>query len=189
RNTLDALDRELKEIKETREHARRLRLALKREIEMGYVAIETEGTRIVIHIMEKASFDSGLADVRPEFQPVLEKISGLIDNASGDVTISGHTDNVPIFTDRFRSNWELSTSRAVSVAHELLEFSPIDAERVQVTGHADTQPRATNDTVDGRAKNRRVDISIIRGAELDQIRQMSISQTAASTIASEEQQP
>ena len=189
RNTLDALDRELKEIEETREHARRLRLALKHEIEKGYVAIETEGTRIVIHIMEKASFESGLADVRSEFQPVLEKISGLIDNTSGDVTISGHTDNVPISTSRFRSNWELSTSRAVSVAHELLEFSPIDAERVQVTGHADTQPRATNDTAEGRAKNRRVDIRIIRGNELDQIRQMSISQTAAPTLASEEDTP
>jgi len=186
RNTLDALDRELKEIEETRAHARRLRLALKEEIEKGYVSIETEGTRIIIHIMEKASFDSGLADVRPEFQPVLEKISGLIDNNSGGVTISGHTDNVPISTERFRSNWELSTSRAVSVAHELLEFSPIDAERVQVTGHADTKPRATNDTEDGRAKNRRVDIRIVRGAELDQIRQMSISENAAPRVAREE---
>lgn len=189
RNTLDALDRELKEIRETREHARRLRLALKEEIDRGYVAIETEGTRIVIHIMEKASFDSALADVRPEFQPVLEKISGLIDNNSGDVTISGHTDNLPISTDRFRSNWELSTSRAVSVAHELLEYSPIDANRVQVTGHADTQPRASNDSAEGRAKNRRVDISIIRGAELDQIRQMSISETATPVAASEDELP
>lgn len=186
RNTLDALDRELKEIEETREHARRLRLALKEEIDKGYVAIETEGTRIVIHIMEKASFDSGLADVRAEFQPVLVKISGLIDNNSGNVTISGHTDNLPISTERFRSNWELSTSRAVSVAHELLDYSDIDVERVQVTGHAATQPRATNDTAEGRAKNRRVDISIVRGAELDQIRQLSISESASLQATNEE---
>ena len=175
RNTLDALDRELKEIEETREHARRLRLALKEEIDKGYVSIETAGTRVIIHIMEKASFDSGLADLRGEFVPVLDKISGLIDNNSGDVTVSGHTDNLPIATTRFRSNWELSTSRAVSVAHALLAKSEIDPVRVQVTGHADTQPRASNDNAEDRAKNRRVDISIIRGAELDQIRQMSIS--------------
>lgn len=179
RNTLDALTRELKEIEETREHARRLRLALKEELEKGYVSIETEGTRVLVHIMENASFDSGLADLRLEFSPVLSKISGLIDNSSGNVTISGHTDNRPISTSRFRSNWELSTSRAVSVAHALLEESAIDAERVQVTGHADTQPRESNDTPEGRAKNRRVDISIVRGAELDQIRQMSISDSAA----------
>lgn len=185
RNTLDALSRELKEIEETREHARRLRLALKEEIEKGYVAIETEGTRVIIHIMEKASFDSGLADIRSEFEPVLTKISRLIDNNSGDVTVSGHTDNVPISTSRFRSNWDLSTSRAVSVAHALLAESTIDRDRVQVTGHADTKPRASNDTPEDRAKNRRVDISIVRGAELDQIRQMSISESAAPDIISE----
>ena len=176
RNTLDALDRELKEIEETREHARRLRLALQEEIERGYVAIETEGTKVVIHIMEKASFDSGLADVRDEFRPVLGKISGLIDNNSGEITISGHTDNVPIANERFRSNWELSTSRAVSVAHELLTSASVDPVRFKVSGHADTRPRASNDDDEGRAKNRRVDISIVRGSELDLIRQMSISE-------------
>ena len=76
RNTLDALDRELKEIEETREHARRLRLALKEEIDKGYVAIETEGTKVVIHIMEKASFDSGLADVRAESDPCSARSPG-----------------------------------------------------------------------------------------------------------------
>lgn len=186
RNTLDALSRELKEIEETREHARRLRLALKEEIEKGYVAIETEGTKVIIHIMEKASFDSGLAEIREEFEPVLAKISGLIDNNSGDVTVSGHTDNVPIRTSRFRSNWELSTSRAVSVAHALLAESTIDRARVQVTGHADTKPRAPNDTPEDRARNRRVEISIVRGAEIDQIRQMSISESAAPEITIED---
>lgn len=176
KNTLDALDRELKEIEETRKHARRLRIALREEIERGDVSIETEGLRVTIHILENASFDSGMADVRPEFQPVLAKISSLIDNNSGEVTISGHTDNVPISTTRFRSNWELSTSRAVSVAHEVLDVSVIDPARVTVTGHADTEPRAANDTPENRARNRRVDISIVRGSELDRIRQMSITE-------------
>ncbi len=186
RNSLDALDREVKEMRETREHARRLRIALQEEIEKGYVSIETEGVKIIIHVMEKASFNSGLADVRKEFRPVLAKISGLIDNNSGDVTISGHTDNVPIANLRFRSNWELSTSRAVSVAHELLAGSGIDPFRVMVTGHADTRPRASNDTSEDRAKNRRVDISIVRGAELDQLRHISISETATPELVSEE---
>lgn len=186
RNTLDALSRELKEIEETREHARRLRLALQEEIKSGAVSIETEGVKIIIHIMENASFDSGYAEIRAEFKPVVAKISGLIDSGSGDVTISGHTDNIPIGNSRFRSNWDLSTLRAVSVAHELLNRSTIDPAHVMVTGHADTRPRANNDTAENRAKNRRVDISIIRGAEIDKIRQMSIAESAAPSPATED---
>jgi chemotaxis protein MotB len=175
RNSLDALEREVKEVEETQEHARRLRLALKQEIENGSVSIQTEGMKVIVHIMENASFDSGLAEVRPSFLPALKKIADLIDNNSGDVTISGHTDNVPISNERFRSNWDLSTSRAVSVAHELLKPLTLDASHIMVTGHADTRPRAPNDTVENRAKNRRVDISIVRGGDIDQYRTVSIA--------------
>lgn len=189
RNTLDALDRELKEIEETRDHARRLRLALKEEISKGSVAIQTEGMKVIVHILENASFDSGFADVRPEFVPALVKIGQLIDNNSGKVTVSGHTDNIPIRNERFRSNWDLSTSRAVSVAHELLNTSDVDPENVMVTGHADTRPRAANDSVENRAKNRRVDISIVRGGDIDETRTMSVDSASASLDTSEEPQP
>ncbi len=178
RNTLDALDRELKEIEETRDHARRLRIALKEEIKAGSVAIQTEGMKVIVHILENASFESGYADVRPDFIPVLTKIAGLIDNNSGEVTVSGHTDNVPIRNARFRSNWDLSTSRAVSVAHELLRVSDLDPVNVMVTGHADTRPRSPNDSDENRARNRRVDISIVRGREIDKFRTMSIARAA-----------
>lgn len=192
RNTLDALEREAKEVKDTEEHARRLRLALKEEIDKGSVSIQTEGMKVIIHIMDDASFDSGMADVRPEFMPVLEKIAGLIDDNSGEVTISGHTDNVPIFNERFRSNWELSTSRAVSVAHELLQTTELNPARFIVTGHADTRPRATNDTAEDRAKNRRVDISIVRGNDIDQIREMYVDDALQEVVGAnttEEQTP
>ncbi|MCH9695702.1 MAG: OmpA family protein [Gammaproteobacteria bacterium] len=179
RNTLDALDRELKEIQETRDHARRLRLALKEEIANGSVSIQTEGMKVIVHIMENASFDSGHAQIRNEFLPALAKIAALIDSNSGEVTISGHTDNVPISNDQFRSNWDLSTSRAVSVAHELLQAADLDPGNVMVTGHADTRPRAENDTAENRAKNRRVDISIVRGKEIDEYRRMSITAARA----------
>ena len=186
RNTLDALDREVKEIEETRDHARRLRLALKEEVENGYVSIQTEGMKVIVHIMEKASFDSGVADLRPDFVPVLDKIAGLIDTNSGDITVSGHTDDVPIANDRYRSNWDLSTSRAVSVAHELLKKADLDPANVMVTGHADTRPRAPNDSTENRAKNRRVDISIVRGKEIDKIRTMSLTAARGEAEASED---
>jgi chemotaxis protein MotB len=180
-NTLDALDRQKRDEEDTERHAKRIRAALKDEIQNGDIAVQTEGAKVIIHVLENASFDSGFADVRSDFLPVLEKISFLIDNNSGMVTVSGHTDNVPISNARFRSNWELSTSRAVSVAHELLRNATIDPSRVAVTGHADTRPRADNDTAANRAKNRRVDISIVRGNELDRIEQMSIAEIQSGT--------
>ncbi len=189
RNTLDALDRELKEIKETRDHARRIRAALKEEIKNGDVSVQTEGMKVIIHVMENASFASGMADIRPRFLPVLHKIASLIDKNSGTVTISGHTDNVPISNSRFRSNWDLSTSRAVSVTHELLKTAELDSSRFVVSGHADTKPRAENDTTDNRAKNRRVDISIVRGADIDRVSHLSIDEALANEQSAEEQAP
>ena len=186
KNTLDALEREAREIDEARKHAKRLRLALKEELKKGDVSIKTEGMKVIIHIMENASFDSGLADLRPAFLPALQKIADLIDNNSGEVTISGHTDNVPISNERFRSNWDLSTSRAVSVAHQLLKVSEITPDNIIVTGHADTRPRAPNDSAENRAKNRRVDVAIVRGKEIDEYRTMSLTAASAEAEPTEE---
>ncbi len=187
KNTLDALDRRKKDLEDTQEHARRIRAALEAEIEKGDVAVETEGTKVIIHILENASFDSDLADVKPGFKPVLDKISALIDDNSGTVTVSGHTDNIPISNSRFRSNWELSTSRAVSVAHQILRVATLDPSQFVVSGHAETRPRADNDTPENRAKNRRVDISIVRGNELDLLESISIEDTQIAASNTEEQ--
>jgi chemotaxis protein MotB len=185
-NTLEAVEKRAQDLKDTEDHARRIREALKLEIENGSVAVNTEDRKVVIHILENASFDSGYADVRPGFMPVLRKIGSLIDSNSGTVTVSGHTDNVPIANERFRSNWELSTSRAVSVTHQLLLTAKLDSSRFVVTGHADTRPSASNDTAENRARNRRVDISIVRGNELDTIHELSINRTLTSAAGSEE---
>ena len=186
KNTLDALEREAREIEEARKHAQRLRLALKEELKKGDVSIQTEGMKVIIHIMENASFDSGLADLRPTFLPALQKIADLIDNNSGEITISGHTDNVPIANDRFRSNWDLSTSRAVSVAHQLLKVSEVTPDNIIVTGHADTRPRAPNDSDENRAKNRRVDIAIVRGKDIDEFRTLSLTAASPEAESNEE---
>lgn len=182
-NTLDALERRKRDEEDTEEHARRIRAALRDEIQNGDVAVQTEGAKVIIHVLENASFDSGLADVKPQFIPVLDKIARLIDNNGGLVTVSGHTDNVPISNERFRSNWELSTSRAVSVAHQLLGEADINPSRFVVSGHADTRPRADNDTAENRSKNRRVDISIVRGNELDRIEERSVDDITVTPLA------
>lgn len=186
-NTLDALDRETKDREETEKHARKIRAALKIEIDKGSVSVRTEGAKVIIHILENASFDSGRADVKTAFMPVLAKIGHLIDANSGDVVVSGHTDNVPIANERFRSNWELSSARAVSVAHELLKTAGLPDEHFIITGHADTRPRADNLTAENRARNRRVDISIVRGNEIDQIEEMSIDNELSEATGRQEE--
>ncbi|MEL7451487.1 MAG: flagellar motor protein MotB [Pseudomonadota bacterium] len=163
KNTLDLVNPEEREESEAEEEAERLREALKEEIEQGLVAVETDGSRVIIHVLEKGSFRSGDATVEPTFLPVLTKIAGLVAETDGLIRVAGHTDPVPIANPRFRSNWELSAARAVSVAHELLKEDTLDPERMAVTGHADTRPQVANDTVEGRARNRRVEIRIERG--------------------------
>ena len=185
-NTLDAMERVEREKDATEDHVSRIRLALREEIENGSVSVQVQGSKIIIQILEKASFESGFADVRPDFLPVLTKISHLIDKNVGMVTISGHTDDIPIANERFRSNWDLSTSRAVSVAHELLRNAELTPARFVVTGHADTRPRADNRTAENRAKNRRVEISIIRGLEPDEEREISVEQTPLPVAATED---
>ena len=186
RNTLDILSRRSQLINETQDHARRIREALREEIEKGSVAVETEEMKIIIRILENASFDSGYADVRTSFVPILARIGTLLERNSGMVTVSGHTDNVPIGNERFRSNWELSTSRAVSVTHELLKTAELEDSRFVVTGHAETQPRAANDSEENRARNRRVEISIVRGHELDTLLEMTLERSSAAAASREE---
>jgi chemotaxis protein MotB len=83
----------------------------------------------------------------------------------GAITVAGHTDNVPIKNGGlYRSNWDLSAARAASVAHELLAAG-VEPARLEVSGHADTQPRVANDTPEHRAQNRRVDITFIAGKD------------------------
>jgi len=166
RNTLDVLDSKEGDgpsQEELEADARRIREALEAEIESNQLNVDLEGSRIIIRINEQASFDSGSDLVKTGFVPVLGKIRVLLAGLSGAVMVAGHTDDVPINTTRFRSNWELSAARAVSVAHEVMRGGSVDPTRMVIVGHADTQPRASNDTADERAANRRVEITVIRG--------------------------
>ncbi|HHH39816.1 MAG TPA: type VI secretion system protein TssL, partial [Sedimenticola sp.] len=124
--------------------------------------------KIIIRIREKGSFASGSATLDRGFLSVMKRISEAVAKAPGRGGGAGYTDNIPISTRRFRSNWELSSARAVTVVHALLRNKAIDPERVLVEGHADTNPLVPNDTPENRAKNRRVELVIERGDDLDQ---------------------
>jgi len=132
----------------------------KKEIEAGLIYVEQKSNKTVIRFPENASFTSGSNQIVQNFVPVIHRVSAILKNSKGNILIAGHTDNRSISTKRFRSNWELSTSRAVSVAHHLLETNLINPVQIVVAGHADTQPLVPNNSNEQRAKNRRVEISI-----------------------------
>ena len=131
--------------------------------------MESQFSRIVIRIREKGSFPSGDARLNPGFIPILGKIHDVLLETDGRIAVAGHTDNVPINTARYRSNWELSTSRATSVVHELLAPEQMDAERFVLEGYADTRPLVPNDSAANRAKNRRVEIIVLKSPVEDEL--------------------
>lgn len=152
---------------EVKDQAEELKDKLNKEISDGLLEVETENTKIIIRIQEKGSFPSGRANLNPDFFEVITKITDVIANTPGNIIVAGHTDDVPISTKRFRSNWELSSARAVTVVHAMLSNAAIDERRFLVQGYADAQPLVPNDSKEHRALNRRVELIIQRGEDVD----------------------
>ncbi len=142
------------------EQARQLREALADEIAEGSLQVRLEGTDVTVQILEQDSFASGSSLLEAGFQPTLDRIGVMLNDMVGAIRIAGHTDDVPISTSQFRSNWDLSAMRATTVAQQLLDTG-IDPGRMMISGHADTQPRVPNDSPANRALNRRIDITLI----------------------------
>ncbi len=150
------------EQQETETLAHQLAGALAGEIARNEIELEAKGRTVTLRIREQGSFASGSDAINPGYVPVLARIRELLLSTDAQLQVSGHTDNQPIETERFRSNWELSAARAVSVAHQLLADPRMPANRIAVSGHADTRPLDSNASEAGRSRNRRVEILIIR---------------------------
>ena len=133
---------------------------LREEVKNGLIDIQVEEQRIILRIREKGAFRSGSARLIKPFRTITTKISKVFKDFDGMIIVSGHTDNYPIRTKRFRSNWELSSSRAVSVIHELSKDSILRGKKYELAAYAETQPVDSNITAIGRAKNRRVEITM-----------------------------
>ncbi|MDF1527675.1 MAG: flagellar motor protein MotB [Sedimenticola sp.] len=152
---------------EVAEEADVIKAAMQLEIEENLISVETEEAKIIIRINEKGSFPSGSAQLNDDFYGVMVRLSEAVAKTPGKVVVAGHTDDVPISTTRFRSNWELSSARAVTVVHALLDDPNVDPKRVTVEGHADSQPLLPNDSKENRAINRRVELIIERGSDIE----------------------
>ncbi|MFT5117641.1 MAG: chemotaxis protein MotB [Kiritimatiellia bacterium] len=150
-------------IRETKEDARELANDLREQIVSGEIEIETDARKIVVRIREQGSFQSGSHIMNDDYYDVMDDIRAVLLQKPGQIQVQGHTDNVPIRSARYRSNWELSAARAVSVAEALMGNGKVDSRRFEVSGFADTKPLADNKTALNRARNRRVEIVIRQG--------------------------
>lgn len=138
-----------------------IRAELSREIEQGLAEVERDGDSVIIRLGQQDSFASGSAALQPGFTETLVSVGNAVNNTGGLVRVEGHTDNIPVaFSERFRSNWDLSSARSASVANFLLDNSQLQPGRVTITGLADSEPIADNSTAAGRAQNRRIEVIV-----------------------------
>jgi chemotaxis protein MotB len=135
-----------------------LQQALAEEIAQKRVALRNEHGRVILSLSEVALFRRAAADLEPQGQESLRKIAGIVAHQDFGVRVEGHTDAQSIHNPRFASNWELSVARAMSVARVLMEDGGVRPGRVSIAGYAGYHPVAANDTEEGRAANRRVDL-------------------------------
>jgi len=126
----------------------------------GLVEVESAENQLTIRMMGEATFDTGRADLRSEFIPLLLKIGEALGRTRAEIIIAGHTDNVPLSGGLFGSNLGLSMARAGTVAEFLLSKNTIDPKRLSTMGFGEYRPLTSNDTAEGRRKNRRVEIIV-----------------------------
>lgn len=138
----------------------KIRSTLASQVASGLIDIEQTESAIIIRFPDHVAFSSGSDDLQDAFIPVIAAIAKVLAEAPGEISVSGHTDDIPISTERFRSNWELSSARALAVTHQILEHADVSPSRITAQGHADGRPLVPNNTPQNRAKNRRVEISL-----------------------------
>jgi len=141
-----------------------LQAALQEEVKEGTVRINQDGRGLTISLAEAGFFDPGSAVMRVTTAQVLERIAEKVRPLNAHIRVEGHTDNLPIKTAQFPSNWELSTARATNVLQHLLTSAELKPDYLSAVGYGEYRPVAPNDTAKGRAANRRVDLGG-RGAE------------------------
>lgn len=125
------------------------------------VRFEEDKRGVVIHILDNLLFASAKAELSDQSKSVLHRLSDILKKLPNDIRIEGHTDNVPIRSDVFPSNWHLSVSRALNTAYYLISVEKLSPDKISIAGYAEYKPIDTNETPEGRGSNRRVDIVVI----------------------------
>jgi chemotaxis protein MotB len=134
---------------------------LQQEIQKGTMEVSMQPRGLTISFRQAALFPSGEDEIAPEALTSIEKIARAMRKIPNPARLEGHTDSVPIHNSRFRSNWELSAARSIALLTMLTDDYGVSRDRISIAGYADTTPVASNETDDGRMRNRRVDIVIL----------------------------
>ena len=141
-----------------------LKVALKQEIGQGLVSVEKQDDKVIVTVGAGGAFPSGTAQLTSAAKKIMSNIAEINKKGSSTIKVTGHTDNVPLlFGSQYRDNWDLAAARAASVVQNLQETNVIDAKRLIATSKGETQPIASNQTRQGRSKNRRIEIEINYG--------------------------
>ncbi len=127
------------------------------------VKAEIDRRGLVISLKEAGLFDSGSAFIKISSYPLLAKLAESLSMYNNAIRVEGHTDNIPICSREFKSNWELSTARSTNILHHFVNYYKFDPGRISATGYGEFRPIEDNGTAEGRAKNRRVNIVILSG--------------------------
>jgi chemotaxis protein MotB len=138
-----------------------LQQGLETEINNGKLQLKLEPRGLVVSLREATFFASGDDAIAPASMPILTRIAAVVQSLPNPVRLEGHSDSRPIHTPRFRSNWELSAARAIAMLELLRDRFQVPPTRMAVAGYADNAPADTNDTEEGRAHNRRVDLVLL----------------------------
>lgn len=150
-----------KEKDQAAQMAKGLEDEMRADLESKDVTISKLQGKLTVNILDRVMFDSGEAILKPDGESVMRKIAAILAGHPGlKIHVIGHTDNVPI-RNRFASNWELSSARALAAVHFLTEKAGVDPHRVGTVGYGEYRPIADNSTTEGRAKNRRIAITIL----------------------------
>lgn len=149
-----------------------LQRGLEFELKAGKIQLKLEARGLVISLREAAFFASGDDAVEQDSYPILEKIAAVVADLPNAIRLEGHTDSIPIHNSRFRSNWELSAARSIAMMELLSRRFQIAPARMSVAGYADHVPEDTNETEEGRAHNRRVDV-VVLSAEAQRVEPQS----------------
>lgn len=158
---VEAKEAQLAELQATQDE---LVSELEQEIADGQIQVQRLRGQLRVDMVDEILFDSGEATLKPEGQAILTKVAAVLANANRVIQVQGHTDNVPIrgrLAERFPTNWELSTARAVNVVRFLQEEAGLDPQSLSATGLSEYRPRESNDTDEGRQKNRRIEILLV----------------------------
>lgn len=167
RSDLDKIQELSREVDELSQAKNLLETRLAQEIKDKQVRLDMMEKGLVITFVADVLFDSGKDKIKPETYSILDKVARVLSENVPDLNIGieGHTDNQPIKFSGWKSNWELSTARALSVLHYLVDEKGILPDRVSAVGYGEYRPVASNDTKDGRQFNRRVEVVILPHAK------------------------